>query len=71
MSLSAEIKELKVTCEYVNGTHELDVNVGSESVYIKVWDNHDIKEHDIEMTFEEWDTLKKIIDMGIARERCK
>lgn len=71
MSLSAEIKELKVTCEYVNDTHELDVDVGSESVYIKVWDSHDIKEHDIEMTFEEWDTFKKIIDMGIARERCK
>jgi hypothetical protein len=71
MSLSAEIKELKVTCEYVNDTHELDVNIESESVYIKVWDNHDIKEHDIEMTFEEWDTFKKTIDMGIARARCK
>lgn len=71
MSLSAEIKELKVTCEYVNDTHELDVNVESETVYIKVWDSHAIKEHDIEMTFEEWDIFKKIIDMVIARERCK
>lgn len=71
MSLSAEIKELKITCEYVGDTHELEVTVSSENVYIKVWDSHAIKEHDIEMTFEEWDTFKKIIDMGIARAICK
>ena len=46
-------------------------SVSSENVYIKVWDAHAIKEHDIEMTFEEWDTFKKIIDMGIARAICK
>lgn len=71
MTLSAEIKELKITCEYVGDTHELDVTVSSENVYIKVWDAHAIKEHDIEMTFEEWDLFKQTIDMGIAREKSK
>lgn len=71
MALSAEIKELKITCEYVDDTHELDVTVSSENVYIKVWDAHAIKEHDIEMTFEEWDLFKQTIDMGIAREKSK
>lgn len=71
MSLSAEIKELKVTCEYVNDTHELDATVGSETLLFTVWDSNAIKQHDIEMTFEEWNTFKKIIDMGIAKERSK
>ncbi|MGH1816616.1 hypothetical protein [Enterococcus casseliflavus] len=71
MSLSAEIKELKVTCEYVQDTHELDAAVGSATIMLTVWDSHAIKQHDIEMTFEEWDIFKKIIDMAIARERSK
>lgn len=40
MSLSAEIRELKVICEYVNDTHELDATVGTETILFTVWDSN-------------------------------
>ena len=71
MALSAEIKELKITCEYVDDTHELFADVGAGFIYFTTVDQQAIKQHDISMTFEEWNLFKQIIDMGMAKERCK
>ncbi|WP_425592499.1 hypothetical protein [Enterococcus dispar] len=71
MALSANIKDLTVVDSYDNDTHEMFADIGTGFVYFTTVDQHAIKQHDISMTFEEWELFKKIIDMGIAREKDK
>ena len=67
MTLSANVTDLTVVSDRANDTHKLFVDI-SEIVCFTTVDEHAIKQHDIDMTFEEWELFKKVIDMGIERE---
>lgn len=71
MALSADVKDLTVVDNHTNDTHELFADVGTGFIYFTTVDQQAIKQHDISMTFDEWELFKQIIDMGIAKERSK
>lgn len=71
MTLSADVQDLTVVDNHANDTHKMFADIGTGFVYFTTADQHAIKQHDISMTFEEWELFKQIIDMGIARERGK
>lgn len=70
MALSADVQDLTVVGNHANDTHTMFADIGTGFIYFTTVDQQNVMQHDISMTFEEWELFKQIIDMGIAKERC-
>lgn len=71
MALSADVQDLTVVDNHTNNTHTMFVDVGTGFIYFTTVDQQDVMQHDISMTFVEWELFKQLIDLGIAKERSK
>ena len=71
MALLADVQDLTVVDNHANDTHTMFADIDTGLIYFTTVDQQNVMQHDISMTFEEWELFKQIIDMSIAKERCK